>query len=80
MGKWMRYLMGDLVTTISSLRHQGRPGVASPTKVLFDFCTTFFTPMWYDYLDWRDPHPIWPATASAVHYLLQRATGHNPEE
>jgi len=79
-GKWMRYLMGDFVSALSALRHQGRPGVASPAKVLFDFCTTFFVPMWYDYVDCRDLRPIWPATASAVHYLFQRATGHNPEE
>jgi hypothetical protein len=79
-GKWMRYLMGDFVTTVSSLRHQGRPGGASPAKVLFDFCATFFVPMWYDYVDWRDLRPAWPATVSAVRYLLQRAIGHNPKE
>jgi predicted ATP-grasp superfamily ATP-dependent carboligase len=79
-GKWMRYLMGDFVTTMASLRHRSQPGVASPAKALFDFCTTFFVPMWYDYLDWSDLGPVWPATVSGLHYILQRATGHKPKE
>jgi predicted ATP-grasp superfamily ATP-dependent carboligase len=78
-GHWMRYLMGDFVSTIAALRQRNKPGIASPTKVLFDFCTTFFVPMWYDYLDWRDPGPIWPATISGFHRLLQQATEHKKE-
>jgi predicted ATP-grasp superfamily ATP-dependent carboligase len=78
-GKWMRYLTGDFVTTILSLRRRGQPGIASPAKTLFDFGTTFFVPMWYDYIDWRDPGPIWPATVGAVRYIFQLATGHNKE-
>jgi predicted ATP-grasp superfamily ATP-dependent carboligase len=72
-GKWMRYLMGDFATTMASLRQRGKPGVASPPKALADFCSTFFVPMWYDYLDWRDPGPLFPATLSDVHNLLQQA-------
>jgi len=75
-GNWMRYLMGDFATTMASLLQQGRPGIASPAKVLCDFCTTFFVPMWYDYLDWRDPGPIWPATVCDLHDLWQRAVQH----
>ncbi len=78
-GKWMRYLTGDFVTTILSLRRRGQPGIASPARTLFDFGTTFFVPMWYDYLDWRDPRPLLPATVGAVRYIWQLATGHNKE-
>ncbi len=78
-GKWMRYLMGDFVTTMASLRDRD-PGMAPPAKVLFDFCTTFFVPMWYDYLDWRDPGPLFPATVSGLHFILQLATGQKPKE
>lgn len=79
-GKWMRYLMGDFTTTLASFRHRGKPGVTPPAKALFDFCTTFFIPMWYDYLGWRDPGPIWPATVSGLHHLWQQATQQKPKE
>ena len=78
--KWMRYLMGDIATTIAALRRPGQPGVASPAKALIDFGTTFFVPMWYDYLDLSDPDPLWSATKSGVHELLQRATRRKPKE
>jgi predicted ATP-grasp superfamily ATP-dependent carboligase len=78
-GMWMRYLTGDFVTTILSLRRRGQPGIASPARTLFDFATTFFVPMWYDYLDWRDPRPLLPATVGAVRYIWRLATGHNKE-
>jgi len=79
-GKWMRYLMGDIATTIAALRRPGQPGAASPAKALIDFGTTFFVPMWYDYLDLSDPDPLWSATKSGVHELLQRATRRKPKE
>lgn len=68
-GMWMRYLMGDLITTIASLQQRNRPDIAPPAKALFDFCTTFFVPMWYDYLDWRDPLPALTATLNITHDL-----------
>jgi predicted ATP-grasp superfamily ATP-dependent carboligase len=77
-GKWMRYLLGDFTATIASLQQRNRPGIASPTKVLFDFGATFFVPMWYDSLDWRDLGPVWTATLTSVHNLLLRAAGHKP--
>jgi predicted ATP-grasp superfamily ATP-dependent carboligase len=70
-GRWMRYLFGDFATTMVSLRLRGQPGVASPTNALFDFCTTFFVPMWYDYVDWRDPGPLWPATVRGFQCILR---------
>jgi len=60
-GACMRYLWGDIAATAAALQQRGRPGVAPPARVIFDFCTSFFVPMRYDYLDWRDPLPIWTA-------------------
>lgn len=71
-GGWMRYLGGDLMTTVAALRQRGRPGVTPPARVILDFCLSFFTPEGYDYLDWRDPLPAWRATAGYAHYLSQR--------
>src|SRR5881396_1957861 len=51
---WMRYLAGDLWTTIAALRQRGRPGVAPPARALLDFGLSFFTPMGYDCADLMD--------------------------
>ncbi|GAC1617901.1 MAG: hypothetical protein NVS4B7_10230 [Ktedonobacteraceae bacterium] len=56
-GLWMRYLRGDFMTTLGTLRERGRPGVQPPTQAIRDFCLTFFMPVHYDYLDWHDPRP-----------------------
>jgi len=68
-GGWMRYLRGDLMTTIAALRQRGRPGVAPPIAALLDFGLTFFKPMGYDYLDWQDPLPALTATADFTREL-----------
>lgn len=60
-GLWMRYLWGDIATTVASIQQRGRPGVRPPARALLAFCASFFVPMRYDYLDWRDPLPIWIA-------------------
>jgi predicted ATP-grasp superfamily ATP-dependent carboligase/O-antigen/teichoic acid export membrane protein len=60
-GLWMRYLWGDIATTVASIQQRGRPGVNSPARAILAFCTAFFIPMKYDYLDWRDPLPVWTA-------------------
>ncbi len=57
-GTWMRFLWGDISATAASVRQHGRPGVTPPARALLDFCTSFFVPMQYDYLDWRDPLPV----------------------
>ncbi len=61
-GGWMRYLKGDLMTTIEAVQQRGRPGVTAPVPALFGFCLSFFMPMDYDYLDWNDPMPAWKAS------------------
>ena len=63
-GGWMRYLKGDIMTTIEALQQRGRPGVSPPAQALLDFGLSFFVPMGYDYLDWKDPVPALQATTS----------------
>ena len=63
-GGWMRDLGGDMMTTIQALQQRGRPGVTPPAKAIFDFCASFFMPMRYAYVDWKDPLPAVIATAN----------------
>lgn len=60
-GLWMRYLWGDIATTITAVQQRGRPGVTPPVRALFDFCISCLVPVRYDYLDWRDLLPLWTA-------------------
>jgi predicted ATP-grasp superfamily ATP-dependent carboligase len=69
-GGWMRDLGGDFETTAEAIRQRGRPGVASPGRSIFDFCASFFRPMRYDYLDWKDLAPAWMATAGFGRLLI----------
>jgi len=71
-GGWMRDLNGDMLTTLAAVRQGGRPGVNPPVKAILDFCITFFIPMRYPYLNWRDPSPAWIASMGFAHYWLQR--------
>lgn len=68
----MRYLGGDFTTMVALLRQRGRPGVAPPAKAILDFFLSFFVPMQYDYLNWKDPLPAWTATVGFVQYLRRR--------
>jgi predicted ATP-grasp superfamily ATP-dependent carboligase len=56
-GVRMRYLEGDLLTTLQTFGQWGRPGVTLPPKAVLEFLGTFFVPTGYDYFDWEDPHP-----------------------
>ena len=56
-GGWMRHLQGDLTTTIAALQQRGRPGVTPPVQAVLCFGLSFFRPMGYDYVDWKDPLP-----------------------
>jgi predicted ATP-grasp superfamily ATP-dependent carboligase len=69
-GKWMRYLQGDVATTVATILQRGRPGVIPPFQALLDFGTAFLIPMRYDYFDWEDPLPALTATLDFAHYLL----------
>lgn len=56
-GGWMRYLKGDIMTTIEAVKQRGRPGIAPPSQAIFDFWLSFLIPMNYDYVDWNDLTP-----------------------
>lgn len=71
-GGWMRYLEGDIIATVETLIERGRPGVVPPVRAIYDFCTSFFTPMGYDYFDWKDPLPAWRATGNFARSLPKR--------
>lgn len=71
-GGWMRYLEGDILTTVQSVFQRGRPGVAPPVSAIADFLLAFFKPMGYDHFDWGDPLPAWAATTGFVSHLIRR--------
>jgi predicted ATP-grasp superfamily ATP-dependent carboligase len=71
-GVWMRYLKGDIMTTVATFRQRGRPGVMSPMQAILDFGVSFFRPMGYDYIDWKDPLPAVTATASFTRNTIRR--------
>lgn len=67
-GGWMRYLEGDLLTTIQACVERGRPGVTPAGKAIGEFLGAFFIPAGYDYLDWHDLRPA----ASALSEFCDR--------
>src|SRR5437867_8273292 len=69
-GRWMRHLRGDIMTTVAALQQRGRPGVAPPGQAALDFGLSFFRPMGYDYVDWEDPLP---AVKAATHFTRASA-------
>lgn len=72
-GLWMRYLGGDIATTLASFRQRGRPGIPSPARAILEFSASCFTPMRYDYLDWSDPLPAWTAAVGFPRTLARQA-------
>ncbi len=74
-GGWMRYLSDDIRTTAAAVRQRGRPGVPSPARAILDFCLSFFMPMKYDYLEWRDLRPAWTATKGFFTHYWSRLLG-----
>jgi predicted ATP-grasp superfamily ATP-dependent carboligase len=71
-GRWMRHLNGDIMTTIATLRERGRPGVTPPLQAVLGFGVSFFKPMGYDYLDWKDPLPAVKATAGFMRNAVKK--------
>jgi len=63
-GMWMRDLRGDIMTTMQAIRQRGRPGVTPPARAILDFSISFFVPMQYTYVDWKDPLPAFIAIAN----------------
>jgi predicted ATP-grasp superfamily ATP-dependent carboligase len=71
-GGWMRYLGGDIETTLAALAQRGRPGVAAPARAVLGFGLSFFRPMGYDYVDWTDPLPAITATRGYTREAISR--------
>ena len=71
-GGWMRYLGGDIETTIDSLQQHGRPGIPPRMRTIMSFGASFLKPMGYDYFDWKDPLPAASATAGFIRATLRR--------
>lgn len=61
-GGWMRYLKGDIMTTIEAVQQRGRPGITPPTQAVFGFALSCLKPMHYDGVDWHDLAPAIQAT------------------
>jgi predicted ATP-grasp superfamily ATP-dependent carboligase len=72
-GGWMRYLEGDLLTTLQAIIERGRPGVTPPMQAVLECIASFFVPSGYDYFDWRDPLPMWSATKDFAYRLCQKS-------
>jgi predicted ATP-grasp superfamily ATP-dependent carboligase len=70
-GGWMRHIGGDITSTMESLIHPDRPGVASPTKALLEFLVSFFVPAGYDYFDLKDPVPAWRAIVGFAFFVAK---------
>ncbi|TMC23763.1 MAG: ATP-grasp domain-containing protein [Chloroflexi bacterium] len=71
-GQWMRYLEGDLLTTMQTFTQRGRPGVMPPLQAVTEFLAAFLHPCGYDYFDWSDPLPAWIATLDITHRIVQK--------
>lgn len=65
-GVWERYLAGDIINMVEALRLGGKPGVPHYSRVIFDFIITFFRPMHYDCVDFRDIMPVLDATRDSI--------------
>ena len=72
-GRWMRHLQADVMTTIAALEQRGRPGVDPPRKALAGFALSFLRPMRYDYVDWQDPLPAVKAMSDFSADFARRA-------
>ena len=70
-GLWMRYLLGDFITTGQAILQRGRPGVAPPAKAIGNFLAAFFVPAHYDYFDWQDLKPGLSATIGFGRFIAQ---------
>ena len=71
----MRYLEGDLLTTVQTITQRGRPGVTPPVQAFWEFFVDFFVSTGYDYLDWKDLRPAWTATIDFVQRAGDRLGG-----
>ena len=71
-GGWMRYLEGDIITTMQTITQRGRPSVTPIPQAFLEFFTAFLVPSGYDYVDWRDPLPTLAAATEFAQRTQQR--------
>ena len=74
-GVKMRYLEGDLLTTLQTFSERGRPGITPPATAVAEFITSFFIPTGYDYFDWQDPRPAWTAAREILDHVWYKLHG-----
>lgn len=77
-GARLRYLKGDVLNTAAALipsRQRGRPEMEKTpaAKAILDFLLTFFSPMGYDCVDWKDPLPVWTSLVGFVRDVFRWA-------
>ena len=65
------------MTTIAALQQRGRPGVTPPVPAVLGFALSFFKPMAYDYLDWKDLLPALSAASDFTRYAARTVTRAN---
>lgn len=70
-GGRLRYLKGDILNVAAELipsrqKRKLELGVTPPARAILNFCLSFFTPMGYDCVDWKDPLPVWTAIVGFV--------------
>ncbi len=74
-GGQLRYLRGDISYVMKALAspwQRDKPEAISPFKVVLEFCLSFFVPMRYDYVDWKDLRPAWTAITGFFREALQK--------
>ncbi len=67
-GIWERDLAGDIINLAQTINERGRPGIPSPLIAIALFIFSFFSPMYYDYVDLQD---LRPAVDATIGFLLQ---------
>ncbi|MBO0780189.1 MAG: ATP-grasp domain-containing protein [Ktedonobacteraceae bacterium] len=71
-GMWMRYLQGDLLTTLQTITQRRRASVPPPSRAISGFLASFLVPAHYDYFDWRDLKPGLAATIDFGRVVARR--------
>jgi predicted ATP-grasp superfamily ATP-dependent carboligase len=75
-GGRLRYLKGEFLNIAAAFvpsrqKNKQELEVTPPARAILDFCLSFFTPMGYDCVDWRDPLPVWTAIVGFVRDIFQ---------
>jgi predicted ATP-grasp superfamily ATP-dependent carboligase len=74
-GAWLRYVAGDLESTLEVIRQHGKGGAEPASRALLSFGLAFLRPTGYDGIDWRDPVPTARSAAHDARYFAGRLVG-----